>query len=73
MKSTIIATATHCPNVGYCLFVISLVTHIPYYVSCTLLIVIVSKYWVGLSFAHVFTPLIPCTQFENSMFPTMYY
>ena len=33
-ESTIIATI-HCPDVGYCLFGISLVTHIPYHVSCT--------------------------------------
>ena len=36
-ESTIIATI-HCPDIGYCLFGISLVTHIPYYVSCTFLL-----------------------------------
>ena len=43
-ESAIIATI-HCPDVGYCLFGISIVTYIPYHVSCTSLIVIVS-YWV---------------------------
>ena len=59
-ESTIIATI-HCPDVGYCLFGISLVTHILYHVPCTFLIVIVS-YWVVLSFTRLFTPLTPCTQ-----------
>ena len=59
-ESTIIATI-HCPDVGYCLFGISLVTHIPYYVPCTFPIVIVSC-WVVLSFVRLFTPLAPCTQ-----------
>ena len=40
-ESTIIATI-HYPDIGYCLFGISLVMHIPYYVPCTLPIVIVS-------------------------------
>ena len=57
-ESTIIATM-HCPDVGYCLFGISLVTYIPYH--CTFPIVIVS-YWVVLSFVRLFTPLAPCTQ-----------
>ena len=60
-QSTIVATI-HCPDVGYCLFRNPLVTHIPYNVPCTILIVIVS-YWVVLSFvfAHQapFTPLNP--------------
>src|ERR1700761_9231638 len=59
-ESTIIATIP-CPDVGYCLFGISLVTHIPYHVPCTFPIVIVS-YWVVLSFVRLFTPLAPCTQ-----------
>ena len=70
-ESTIIATI-HCPYVGYCLFGISLVTHIPYYVPCTFPIAIVS-YWVVLSFTHLFTPLVPCTQLGYSTLPTMYY
>ena len=69
-ESTIIATI-HCPDVGYCLFGISLVTHISYYVSCTFPIVIVS-HSVVLSFARLFTPLGPCTQLEYSTLPTMY-
>ena len=59
-ESTIIATI-HCPDVGYCLFGISLVTHIPFHVPCTFPIVIVF-YWVVLSFARLFTPLATCTQ-----------
>ena len=59
-ESTIIATI-HCPDVGYCLFGISLVTHIPYHVPCIFLIVIVS-YWVVFPFARLFTPLCPCIQ-----------
>ena len=70
-ESTIIATI-HCPDVGYCLFGISLVTHILYHVPCTFLIVIVS-YWVVLSFARLFTPLASCTQLGYSTLPTMYY
>ena len=56
-EATIIATI-HCPDVGYCLFGISLVTHILYHVPCTFLIVMVF-YWVVLSFARSFTPLAP--------------
>ena len=59
-ESTIIATIP-CPDVGYCLFGICLVTHIPYHVPCTFPIVIVS-YWVVLSFVRLFTPLAPCNQ-----------
>ena len=33
-ESTIIATI-HCPDVGYCLFGISLVMHTPYHIPCT--------------------------------------
>ena len=36
-ESTIIATI-HCPDVGYCLFGNPLVTHIPYHVPCTFLL-----------------------------------
>ena len=70
-ESTIIATI-YCPDVGYCLFGNSLVTHIPYHVSCIFSIVIVS-YWVVLSFARLFIPLAPCTQLGYSTLPTMYY
>ena len=70
-ESTIIATI-HCPDVGYCLFRIFLVTHIPYHVSCTLTIVIVS-YWVVPSFARLFTPLVSYTQLGYSTLPTIYY
>ena len=70
-ESTIIATI-HCPDVGYCLFRISLVTHIPYHVSCIFTIVIVS-YWVVPSFARLFTPLTFCTRLGYSTLPTMYY
>ena len=70
-ESTIIATI-HCPDVGYCLFGIPLVTHIPYHVHCTFPIVIVS-YWVVFSFARLFIPLAPCTQLGYSTLPTMYY
>ena len=70
-ESTTIATI-HCPDVGYCLFGISLVTHIPYYVSCTFPIVIVS-YWVVLFFARLFTPLASCTQLGYSTLSTMHY
>ena len=69
-ESTIITTI-HCPDVGYCLFGISLVTYISYHVSCTFLIVIVS-YWVVPSFARLFTPLAPCTQLGYSTLSTMY-
>ena len=70
-ESTIIATI-HCPDIGYCLFGISLVTHIPYLVPYTFPIVIVS-YWVVLSFAHLLIPLAPCTQLEYSTLSTMNY
>ena len=70
-ESTIIATI-HCPDIGYCLFGISLVTYIPYHVSCTFPIVIVS-YCVVPSFARLFTPLTSCTQLGYSTLPTMYY
>ena len=70
-ESTIIATI-HCPDVGYCLFGVSLLTHILCHVPCTFLIVIVS-YWVVLSFARLLTPLAPCTQLGYSTLPTMYY
>ena len=70
-ESTIIATI-HCPNVGYGLFGISLVTYIPYHVPCTFPIVIVS-YWVVLSFARLFTHLALYTQWRYSTLPTMYY
>ena len=70
-ESTIIATI-HCPDIGYCLFGIFLVTHILYHVPCTFLVVIIS-YWVVLSFARLFTPLVPCTQLGYSTLPTMYY
>ena len=70
-ESAIIATI-HCPDVGYYLFGISLVTYIPYHVSCTFPMVIVS-FWVILSFARLFTPLAPCTQLGYSTLPTMYY
>ena len=70
-ESTLIATI-HYTDVGYCLFGISLVTYIPYHVSCTFPIVIVS-YWIVLSFARLFTPLAPYTQLGYSMLPTMYY
>ena len=70
-ESTITATL-HCPDVGYCLFGISLVTHISYHVPYTFPIVIVS-YWVVLSFARLFTPLAFCTQLGYSTLPTMYY
>ena len=70
MESIIIAT-THCPDIGYCLFGIHLVMHIPYHVLCTFSIAIVS-YWVTLSFARLFTPLTPCTQLGYSTVPTMY-
>ena len=70
-KSTIIATI-HCPDIGYCLFGISLVTYIPYHVPCTFLIVIIF-YWVVLSFVRLFTALTPCTQLGYSTLPTMYY
>ena len=69
-ESTIIAT-THCPDVGYCLFGISLVTHISYHVPCTFLVVIVS-YWIVLSFARLFIYFFSCTQLGYSMLPTMY-
>ena len=49
-----------------------LVTRIPYNVSYTFPIVIVS-YWVVLSFVHLVTPLAPCTQLGYSTLPTMYY
>ena len=62
-ESTIIATI-HCPDVGYCLFGISLVTHILYHVPCTFLIVIVS-YWVVPSFARLFTPLAPVPNWDT--------
>ena len=70
-ESTIIAII-YCLDVGYCLFGIPLVMHIPYHVPCTFPIVIVS-YWVVLSFAHLFIPLAPCTQSGYSTLPTMYY
>ena len=70
-ESTIIATI-HCPDVGYCLFGIPLVTHIPYHVSCTFPMVIAS-YWIVPSFARLFTPLAPSTQLGYSTLPTMYY
>ena len=70
-ESTIIATI-HCPDIGYCLFGISLVMHIPYHVPCTFPIVIVA-YWVVFSFARLFIPLAPCTQLRYSTLPTMYY
>ena len=50
----------------------SLVTHIPYHVSCTFPIGIVS-YWVVLFFARLFTPLAPLPNLGYSMLPTMYY
>ena len=70
-ESTVIATM-HCPDVEYCLFEISLVTHIPYHVPCTFPIVIVS-YWVVPSFARLFTPLASGTQLGYSTLPTMYH
>ena len=70
-ESTIIATI-HCSGVGYCLFGISLVKHIPYHVPCTFPIVIVS-YWVVPSFARLFTPLASGTQLGYSTLPTMYH
>ena len=70
-ESTIVATI-YCLDIGYCLFRNPLVTHIPYHVPCTFLIVIVS-YWVVLSLVHLSAPLAPCTQLEYSMLPTMYY
>ena len=70
-ESTIIATV-YCPDVGYCLFGICLVTHIPYYVSCTFPIVIVS-YWVVLSLLAYLFPSLPYTQLGYSTLPTMYY
>ena len=70
-ESTIMATID-CPEIGYCLFGISLVMHIPYHVPCTLPVVIVS-YWVVPSFACLFSPLAPGTQLRYSTLPTMYY
>ena len=70
-ESTIIATI-HCPDVGYSLFGNPLVTHIPYHVPCTILIVIVS-YWVVLSLVYLLAPLAPDTQLGKSTLPTMYY
>ena len=70
-ESTIVAII-HCPDIGYCLFGISLVAHILYRVPCTFLVLIIS-YWVVLSFARLFTPLAPCTQLGYSTLPTMYY
>ena len=70
-ESTIIATID-CPDVGYCLFRNPLVTHTPYHVPCTLLIVIVS-YLVVLSLVRLSTPLTPCTQLGYSTLPTLYY
>ena len=58
-ESTIIATI-HCPDIGYCLFRNPLVTHIPYYLPCIFLILIVS-YWVVLSLVRVSAPLASCT------------
>ena len=58
-ESTIIATI-HCPDVGYCLFGISLVTHISFLVPCTFPIVIVS-YWV----VPPFTRLLPSLPVPN--------
>ena len=57
-ESTIIAT-THCPDVGYCLFGIFLVTYFPYYVSCTFPIVIVpiGKYLPLLAYLLSFLPI----------------
>ena len=55
-ESTIVTTI-YCPDIGYCLFGISLVTHIPYHVLCTFPIVIVS-YWVVLSFARLLPSLL---------------
>ena len=71
MESTTIATI-HYPDVGYYLFGIPLITHIPYHVSCTFSIVIIS-YWVVLSFARLIIPLAPCTQLGYSTLSTMYY
>ena len=70
-ESTIIATI-HCPDVGYCLFGNPLVTHIPYHVPCTFLIVIVS-YWVVLSLVRLLASFASCTQSGYSTLPTMYY
>ena len=70
-ESTVIATI-HCLDVGYYLFGISLVMHIPYHVPCTFPIVIVF-YWVVLSIVRLFTSLAPCTQLGYSTLSTMYY
>ena len=71
MESTIIATI-HFSDVGYCLFGISLVTHIPYHVPCIFPIVVVFD-WVVLSFARLFTLLASCTQLGYTTLPTMYF
>ena len=70
-ESTIIATI-HCPDVGYYLFGISLVTHISYHLPCTFPIAIVS-FWVVPSFARLFTPLALVPKLGYSTLPTMYY
>ena len=70
-ESTIMATI-HCPDVGYCLFGIYRLTHIPYHVPCTFLIVLVF-YLIVLAFARLLTPLAPCIKLGYSTLPTMYY
>ena len=65
-ESTIIATI-HCPDIGYCLFGISLVMHIPYHVPCTFLIVIVS-YWVVLPLLAYLLLLLPVPNWDTLRF-----
>ena len=62
-------TAIYFPLMGYCLFGISLVTHISYQVSCIFLIIMVN--WIVLSFADLFTSLTLCTQLGYSTLSTM--
>ena len=71
MESTSIATI-HCPDVEHFLFVIPLVTHIPYHVPCTFLIVIVS-YWVILFLVRILAHSWSRTPSGYFMLPTMYY